>query len=312
MSNLILAVSSGFSTGHLWPFVDSFNKCREKSSALIVFVNRSKFIPFGQGKPLNKATEKFLLEQTDELIGFKCMSLRQRRPVCLLWPLCKQILLHLKSDEQRRQFGAKVVSLVFLRFILYLDYLESLKEKPQWVLLTDSRDVIFQKDIFSGLSEHGLYCFLEEKNLTIGRSSHNTMMIRNCFGEEALKQVSQFRVSCSGTVLGDYQSIINYLRTFVEYTFKVQKMCMCGGDDQGLHNYLIHNQIISGVKLVDNAAGPIATLGAVPAAEIHRSSDHLILQPDGRPYALIHQYDRHRFIVESHPACQTRPQAPYI
>jgi hypothetical protein len=304
MRNLVLTTSSGYLAEQLAPFLCSFAKSRRESSELVVFVNRSRFILFGRGKPLNTGAERFLAEYADAVVGFKSMSLRMRRPVCLLWPLWKRVLPRLKTEQARRRLASKVLSLVFRRFLLYLDYLESLPEKPGWVFLTDCRDLIFQEDIFSRLTEPGLYCFLEATRRTIGDCPVNSQMIRNCFGEQAVKEVSHCEVSCSGTVLGDYASVRAYLCAIAEHALKVRKMQMTSGDDQGLHNYLVHKRIVPGVRLVENAAGPVGTLGATPAAEIRQSPEHLVLQADGRPYAVIHQYDRHPCIVASHPACR--------
>jgi hypothetical protein len=232
------------------------------------------------------------------------MSLRMRRPACLLWPLWKRVFPRLKKEQARRRLATRVVSLFFLRFVLYLDYLESLPEKPGWVFLTDCRDVIFQDDIFSRVTEPGLYCFLEKPGKTIGQCPANSDMVRNCFGEEAVQEIGHCEVSCAGTVLGDYASVHAYLRTMAEHALKVRRMQMISGDDQGLHNYLIHKRIVPGVRLVQNATGPVGTLGAMTVEEMRQSPEHLILQQDGRPYAIIHQYDRHPSIVASHPGCQ--------
>lgn len=304
MRNLVLTTSSGLSTEQLWRFLCSFGKTRQAASELVVFSNRSRFILFGRGRPLDAGTGRFLAQYADEVVGFKFMSLRMRRPGCLLWPLWKRVFPRLKTEAARRRLASKVVSLFFLRFMLYLDYLESLPEKPGWVFLTDCRDVIFQDDVFSRITEPGLYCFLEGSRQTVGNCPLNSQMVRHCFGEQAVKEISHCEVSCAGTVLGDYSSVHAYLRAMAGHTLKVRKMPMISGDDQGLHNYLVHKRMVPGVRLVENAAGPVGTLGAVPAAEIRQSPEHLVLQQDGQPYAVLHQYDRHPFIVASHPACR--------
>lgn len=304
MRNLVLTTNSGLSSEQLWRFFCSFRKTRRVTSELVVFLNRSNFILFGNGRPVNAATERIIAEYANEVVDFKSMSLRMRRPACLLWPFWKQVFPRLKTESARRGLARKAVSLFFLRFILYLDYLESLNEKPGWVFLTDCRDVIFQDDIFSRVTEPGLYCFLEAPGQTVGQSPFNSQMVRNCFGEEALREISHCPVSCAGTVLGDYASVHAYLQAMAEYTLKVRKMQMISGDDQGMHNYLIHKKLVPGIRLVDNSAGPVGTLGVMEPAEIRRSPEHSVLQEDGRPYAVLHQYDRHQMIVESHPACQ--------
>lgn len=307
MRNLVLTSSSGFSAGHLRQFLCSFEKTRQATSELVVFLNRSNFILFGQGESLNAGTEQILAQYADEVVEFKIMSLRRRRPVCLLWPLLKPVFPRLKTESARRRLASKVVSLYFLRHMLYLDYLESLPEKPGWVFLTDCRDVIFQDDIFSRVTEPGLYCFLEQSRKTVGNCPFNSLEVRNCFGEQAVQEISHCGISCAGTVLGDYASIRAYLQGMTVHTLKIRRMQMKPSDDQGMHNYLVHKRMVPGVRLMENISGPVGTLGAVPPAEIRQSPEHLILQQDGKPYAVLHQYDRHPSILANHPAC--RPKA---
>ena len=301
--NLVLTLSSGFSAQQLRPFCTSFNKTKHKNSKLVVFANYSRFI-VTHGQPLTPETKQFLTGQADQVVPFRCMTLRMRRPSCLFWPLAKATFSHL-SPHSQRALARKVISLVFLRFHLYLEYLETLPIKPKWVFLTDSRDVIFQDDPFSRLEAPGLYCVIELPGNRIGNCPTNARMLVDCFGKAALAELRDCDVSCSGTVIGDYQSIRAYLLGMVEYTMKLERMRMASGNDQGLHNYLVHKRLVPGIKFINNANGPIGTFGLVPASEIRRSTDHLVIQPDGRPYAVLHQHDRHRFIVESHPAYHT-------
>jgi hypothetical protein len=81
-------------------------------------------------------------------------------------------------------------------------------------------------------------------------------------------------------------------------------MQMISGDDQGLHNYLVHRRLVPGVRLIENPAGPVGTLGQMTMDEIKQSPERFVLQKDGRPYAVLHQYDRHPALVASHPFCR--------
>jgi hypothetical protein len=79
-------------------------------------------------------------------------------------------------------------------------------------------------------------------------------------------------------------------------------MLPCSGDDQGMHNYIVHKGLTSNLKRLTNDTGPVGTMGNVPPSAIWRSPEGLVLQPDGRPYAVLHQHDRYDFIVKDHPA----------
>ncbi|KAB2641843.1 MAG: hypothetical protein DVB25_00355 [Verrucomicrobia bacterium] len=286
--NLILTTASGLTASQLRPFVFSFQQF-QKEADLVIFTNR-----------LNAETRRYLSESA-QLIDFKHLSIRMRHPQCFLWPLWKRGFPLLKTEHSRRQLGRFVFNLASLRFLLYLEYLENLTEKPAWVFLTDSRDAIFQDDLFARIEGPGLYCFGEGKQRTIAGCYSNSAMLKDCAGEQALKEYGQREPSCAGTILGDYESMLNYLQTTVRITMSVERMKMVSSVDQGVHNYITHKELIPNTNFVDNDAGPIGTMGSVAYNHIRESPEHLILQSDGRPYAFLHQQDRHKQIVENHP-----------
>ncbi|MEI7957702.1 MAG: hypothetical protein WCI40_01220 [Verrucomicrobiota bacterium] len=287
--NLVLTTVRGLSPAQMAPFVCSF-ELFQKDADLIVFTSH-----------LSADTRAFLSKSATELVNFNYLSIRMRHPQCLLWPLWKRVFPLLKSERSRRALARCIFNLFFLRSLLYLDYIESLAEKPRWILLTDSRDAIFQDDVFARIEAPGLYCFGEGKGLTIASCRANSHMVLKCFGEQGLKEVGHFEPSCAGTVLGDYESIHAYLQNMVDYAMTIHTMKMVPGDDQGLHNYIIRKELTPNIKLVDNDTGPIGTMGCVPYKNIRVSPEHLILQGDGKPYAFLHQQDRHKEIVANHP-----------
>jgi len=289
MNNLVLTTSTGLTASQLKPFVVSYQPFR-KDIDLVFFLNKT-----------NLNARKFLSEMTTRQVDFSYFSLRRRHFECLLWPICKPLFPLLKSEELRRALARRVFNMVFLRFLLYLDYLEGLPKKPRWVFLTDCRDAIFQDDLFARMEAPGLYVFGEGKARTIAGCGSNSKMILHCFGEQAVKEFGHFEPICSGTVLGDYESIHAYLQNMVNYTMTINQMRMVSGDDQGLHNYIIRKGLTPNIKVIDNEVGPVGTLGCTAYDQIRESPEHLILQQDGRPYAFLHQQDRHKQIVANHP-----------
>jgi hypothetical protein len=224
-----------------------------------------------------------------------------RHPQCLLWPLWKRLVPILNAESSRRALARSVFNLFFLRSLLYLDYLDRMEEKPSWVFLTDCRDVIFQDNVFERVASPGLYCFLEGEGRTIASCPSNSRMLRNCYGERAVSEIGHCEPSCAGTVLGDYENVHAYLLETVKRAMALDCMRAVPGDDQGLHNYIVHRQLTANVKLVGNDSGPVGTMGCVAPEEIRFSEKHLVLQKDGRPYAVLHQQDRHDNILSSHP-----------
>lgn len=289
MKNLILTLANGLSSKQLKPFLHSFRE-NQPGTELVIFTNRIS----------NKDLEIFRLYGAT-CKNFNYSSIRMRHLECLLWPFWRILFSKLSNNKIKIKIAKKAFNLFFLRNILYWEYLKSVKQKPKWVLLTDSRDVLFQGNLFAGIYKKGLYVFGEGKNRTIGKCEANRRMLRNCCGEEEVQRLSGYEPLCAGTVLGDYLSVLSYLEAMVFSTMRVKTMRMVPGDDQGLHNYIIRNNKVPNVIYCSVEDGPIGTLGALHPSEIRRSASHLVLQMDGRPYALLHQQDRHQDILLSHP-----------
>jgi len=287
--NLVLATAVNLSTSQLKPFVASFQQF-QKDSDLVFFTSQ-----------LTSDTRKFLTGAPAKLVDFSYFSIRRRHFECLLWPLCKPLFPLLKSEAARRMLARGVYNMVFLRFLLYLNYIESLAEKPRWIFLTDCRDAIFQGDLFARMETPGLYCFAEGKGNTIANSSGNRSMFNHCFEKEVLDELGHFEPLCSGTIMGDYESIRACLQAMVNHTMSIKHMKMVSGDDQGLYNYIIRKGLTKNINIIDNDDGPVGTMGSVPYNQMRVSPEHLVLQKDGRPYAFLHQQDRHPQIVANHP-----------
>jgi hypothetical protein len=286
--NLVLTLANDLKPDQLKPFFETFRRS-DVSAKIVVFYNR--LIP--------EALE-LIKSYGAETIPFSYFSIRMRHPQCMLWPLWRWLFPHLPSFAWQRLLAHQVYNLFFLRGLLYLDYLEQHPDKGDWVFLVDVRDVIFQRNLFAKNPEPGLYCFLEGKGRTLASCPGNRRMILNCFGKKVLEELGNFEPSCAGTVLGDRTHILAYLKSMVEGAMSIHQMRMVPGDDQGLHNGLIRQNRIQDTILVDNDLGPIATLGCVLEDEIRVSPEGWVLQEDGCPYAVLHQYDRHKGLVGKH------------
>ena len=63
------------------------------------------------------------------------------------------------------------------------------------------------------------------------------------------------------------------------------------GYDQGIHNFLIRNNFFPGSHLYDNPEGNIATINYY-FPNLNFNSNHRLINDHGRPYDVVHQYDR--------------------
>jgi len=98
-------------------------------------------------------------------------------------------------------------------------------------------------------------------------------------------------------VLGTWDGIQEYLlRMQILATETPHVARFVKGVDQGLHNFLLHRNVLRSCAGVENGER-VFTLGYVSEERIRITEDGRIADPSGRISAVIHQYDRHPKIV---------------
>lgn len=208
-------------------------------------------------------------------------------------------------------FNFKDMDWSLYRHVLYHNYLiEHVKDKMNGseyekhnIMLTDTRDVVFQKDPFDFDINNSLCCFLEDKSQSINSCPYNSGWIKDIFGNNMLDEIGSNMISCAGVTIGDYKSIIIYLETMIDCINRIgKKNCV----DQGIHNYIIYqkenrennlrNKI--NLRLFETGKGPVFTMGYVKEKDIIFNNDGFIINNDGSIANVLHQYDRHPGIYE--------------
>ena len=114
------------------------------------------------------------------------------------------------------------------------------------IMLTDLRDVYFQKNPFNELPSHtemkNTLMVFEEYPTKIIDQRWNREWIRTARGRNALKEIGENNnVSCSGTTIGGYNAIVTYLIHMIR-SFDESPQCNhVTGCDQGHHNFLVYS-----------------------------------------------------------------------
>jgi hypothetical protein len=180
------------------------------------------------------------------------------------------------------------------RYFAYFKYLHDAIQSGRTyrnILLSDVRDVIFQRPLFeTPASELELY--YELRSVTIGTCQFNSYWINEQFGKQALASLADRRISCCGTVSGRARGILEYLAEMqIILLTLLPKVRMTNGD-QGAHNYLLHNGLLPEAKVLENF-GRVATLHHVPSKHLHVNAAGHVINPDGSISEIVHQYDRH-------------------
>ena len=189
------------------------------------------------------------------------------------------------------------------RHILYRDYLieyfKNNDNKDKYnIMLTDTRDVLFQRDPFDFDINNSLCCFLEDKSKSISTCPFNSEWINYMFGKNVLDEIGSNMISCAGVNIGNYRSIMSYLTVMIDYINTLGNKAYI---DQGIHNYIIHKNILGNkvnLRLFENGKGPVLTMQYMKDIDIIFNNDGLIINYDGSIPSVLHQYDRRPAIYE--------------
>jgi hypothetical protein len=182
------------------------------------------------------------------------------------------------------------------RYFIYFRCLEERRRRFSHVLITDVRDVIFQSDPFRYAARRGLYCFLDP-TVHLGDEALNTRWMVNLFGEKYYQSRKGQKLFCSGTVLGDRNSMIGYLHKMCLMLIRVLPQAVGQvGDDQAAHNFLLWEGDLPDVIACENGENAVMTLKNADAGSFVFDENGSLLNLDGSPAPVLHQYDFHSLL----------------
>ena len=178
------------------------------------------------------------------------------------------------------------------RYFMYRLFMRTVGRSYDLMMLSDTRDVIFQKDPFDFPRPAADVLFvLEDRGKSIGACTANSAWVRNAFGEAVLSELGDKPISCSGTMFGNLRGLTAYLDRFVDLA--VSRNVTGVGGDQGIHNYIVHRDPIPDQHVFENEDGPVLTLHWKPAETLQVGSDGIVKNARGAIPNVVHQYDRH-------------------
>jgi hypothetical protein len=207
-------------------------------------------------------------------------------------------LLHPGQRDRIEHRAAALLNVTLGRYLLARAFLHQHATAYEFVLLSDSRDVIFQRDPFHDLPaplitglESGLVC----------DQPSNCSWLHTLYGADPafpMDAVKAQTVICSGVTLGTTEAVLDYLdRMTAEFIEKLPLIVHTPYLDQGAHIGLIRTGRLPGIHLTPNGQPWIATVGTSDLSEFARSPSSALLSPSGEPVRIVHQYDRHPELV---------------
>ena len=183
------------------------------------------------------------------------------------------------------------------RIFISLEYIQSNSQYSN-VLITDTRDVVFQSNPFEDLPENFLYVFEEDSNVPIEKEYNNALWIEAIYGEDHYLEIADKNILCVGTLLGSRNRMIELLqlmsKTINEVEASVLKHLFV---DQVVLNHLVHSNLIDceikrNGEIVGTLAISVALLEADPYDIVSlRIRDKKVVVNNRTP-AVLHQYDR--------------------
>lgn len=289
VKDVILATSLGYDYRQLSPFIRSLQETGYGGD-LVLYMAETDDSTVQRLREEGIVVRRFIYP-------FKnCNKLRN--PLYRLWPIVRPLAAVLRTPNVIHALCFAFQNLSIMRFFLYRSFLRASRGQYRNVFLTDLRDVYFQADPFSRMEGRQLRAFVEETWLTQGADVNSSRWLRDLYGEEMVQRLGDKNMICSGTILGDYESICDYLDVFL-CSLPDARSVMRMGLDQGIHNYLIYTGRLKDVTLCPNRASEVLTMGLIPPEEVLPQNDRgQFVDADGAPYAVIHQFDRHEALAE--------------
>jgi hypothetical protein len=259
MNDLILTIVHGYDYPFLQPFFESLKKVAFKGD-IVVFISET----------VSKTTRAALKKNGVILIDYQTT--------------------HPYLAEYAHAFEAITpeASISNYRFILFLEYLLANQTKYKKVMMTDVRDVIFQRNPFLGLSEDKINVFLEDPVQTFRYSALNYQWSSAANGKDVTDDYIDEVVSCAGFTIGGTDPVVAYLKHMkgkLEHHAELP-----WAFDQGVHNGYVYAKKPAEMRVFTNDDPFVATLGAYQPYHMNASAE--VVNSKGEVYAVVHQYDR--------------------
>ena len=151
----------------------------------------------------------------------------------------------------------------------------------------DVRDAYFQRDPFASIPCSGITAFSESAaiRLSARASIHRDHYERHC--DTKFDSIAHFPPINSGGFFGDREAFIAIMRRCHE------KVALCGkGYDQATFTEVLYQDArpATAVNLYTTEHGPVAHVSLSRSLQLDSSGT--VLNEHGKPYAIVHQFDR--------------------
>lgn len=178
------------------------------------------------------------------------------------------------------------------RWKIFADFLSKSDDYEQ-IFITDTRDVIFQGDIFAEFKNFSNWLGLATEGDNIGGTRTgdrtNYEWLTDIFDAAEIDALLDRKIICDGTVIGSRREMEIFCRELWKLVDSIQKRVDFRIHDQAVANYLVYTNRLPVKNLVEiGIDGAILTAGLAGNFFIR---DKKILRGEKIP-AIVHQYER--------------------
>ena len=181
----------------------------------------------------------------------------------------------------------KEILIIHARWKMCADFLEQYGADYEQIFITDTRNVIFQGDVFEAFKGRSNYLGYSTEADVIGNDkTWNYVWLESCFGKAEADRLSDRKIICCGTVIGT----ADVMKIFCQIMWQALKDETIFGHEQATMNCLVHENLLPIENLIEiDVDGAIFTMGLANDFEV--SGDKILR--GGKIPAVVHQYDRH-------------------
>src|SRR5262249_9775821 len=132
------------------------------------------------------------------------------------------------------------------------------------MMVTDTRDVVFQRHPFADIASPACHFYLEHPTRTIGEEPTNLRWAKQFLPAAQAEALSRHRISCNGIVIGGMPAMTDYLDRMAADILAVPlAVRRLGAADASIHHRLVFlSGGVAGVIMENNVH--IATMGLEP------------------------------------------------
>ena len=237
---VILGIAKGYGVKDLSPFILSLKKTGYTGD-ICLFIDG--MLP---------ETLEFLYQHNVRFLPLPARYFTQTRRYLIR--LAVNLVPKKFQPAARIELSRYYLHLIDVRWPCYLDFLQKTRGVYSHVMFTDVKDVVFQRSPFDFEWKSPFCSFYEPPDIFIGNDGPTYGWLKKGFGESEARKLSKERIICAGVTFAEIDAALEYLDLMCNHLVRINDR---GLVDQGVHNYLLHHQLLKASYVYDYPESPV-------------------------------------------------------